>query len=678
MATNILTNDYRSHVGFEIIQDIENSPENTYYMFLGNHMPVTGNTIPQIADDTNDTLISAYRNMICAKVVTANDASMMIRNIPWVANTAYAMYDDENTIQDSSNFYAIVNAGAFSHVWKVLDNQMGSVSTIPPDISQISSQDIAYRTSDGYLWKYMASTPSGTIAKFGTATYFPLQANANVSAVAVAGALDVILIANAGSGYANWLTGTFGAGDVRVNGNSVTYAVTGNSNSSALNGFYTGCNLYIANGAGVGQYKTILNYFSTANGNFIVIDSPFNIAPQNGSTYQIYPGVIITGQGSQTINAAARALVNAVGNTIYRIDMLNRGQGYTYAVANVIANSVAAPIYPAQVRPIYAPFSGHGFDAYEELGATALSFSVTIANTEGNTLPATNQYQQIGILKHPLFQNVVVSFTSHTGNFIGQETVLTYDTRLLQNNVSVAAGSPNVSIANGIATQQLEPGDPIILSTAGNSAYWYTTVNAITNDSFITITSVTPWSCTSSQMSLAVIGSGTGIVDSFPTTNSIALTNLTGSFPSNTTVIGLNSGAVGVINNVSRNGTLKDFTTFVALKTYVVTPVSGIFQQNEIMFMGANLATATSTAAIHSIVANSGKLNILVSNTVGSFAGDLSGTVHGSTSGAVATISSKYSSEIIFGSSKTLYVENISPVTRSNTTSDTLNIILTF
>jgi len=680
VATNLTPNDYRTHVGFEVIQDIGDTPETTYYMFIGNHMPIAGNTVPLPNDDTNDTLVSAYRNMICGKIITANDAAMMIRNIPWVANTTYAMYDDQNTLQDTSNFYAIVNAGAFYHVWKVLDNNMDNPSTVPPDISQISVQDIAYRTGDGYLWKYMASTPLATYTKFATPAYFPVVANSQVSAAAVPGAIDTILVANTGSGYNNYLTGTFAAQDVRVNGNSVTYAVTGNNISSTANGFYTGCNIYISGGTGVGQYTTIIDYFSNANGNFIVLQAPFTTPPQNGSNYQIYPGVVITGQTQALASpAAARALVNAVGNTIYRIDMLSRGAGYSYISANITANAVSQPISPAQIRGIYAPFDGHGYNVYEELGATQISFSVTFANTEANTIPATNQYQQIGILKNPSFQNVVVNFASLTGSFLGQETIYTYKTRLLQNNVNISAGQGNVTATNSEFTKQLFVGDPVILNSSDNTAFWYTTIASITNDSFMAISSTPPWTCTTSQMSLAIIQPGTGTVSSLPGGNTVGISNVSGKFPTGTLTIGVNSGALGTINNVSRNDVIKDFTTYIALDKIKATAVSGSFQPNEIIFMGStNVATATSTAALHSVTANAGTLTLYCSNTVGSFFTDPSLTIRGANSGAVCTLITKYSPEIAFGSSKVMYLENISAITRSNTTSDTLNIIMQF
>ena len=680
MATRVVPNDWRAHIGYDLILDISSTPENTYYMFLGKHMPTSG--VEQIFDDTHDLLIDAYRNMICAKRITQNDAAMMIRNIPWVIGTPYAMYDDSDTTTATDDYYAVVNAGAFYHIWKCLDNNFGANSTVAPDIAQINIDDTYYRTSDGYMWKYMASTPVAMVNKFATDAYFPIVANSQVTDAAVPGAIDVILIANTGSGYRNWLTGSFSAADCRVNGNSIIYSVTGNTSSSIVNGFYTGCNLYIVGGAGIGQYKIIDDYFSNANGNFIIIDSPFFDPPQNGSTYQIYPSVTISGDGSQTINAAARALVNAVGNTIYHIDMLNRGAGYNYIKASVVANQAAAPTYPAIIRGIYGPYDGHGYNSYEELGATRVALSITFANTEANTIPATNIYQQVGILKRPLFQNVVLNFTEMKGTFIGQETIYSYSTRLLQNNVSLTTGSANVTVSNGILSQQLRTGDSVVFSATDNTAFWYTTVNAISNDTFMTITNPpSAWACTAAQLSLAILGTGTGVVSSLPGGNTIAISNVTGDFPTSSYVIGVNSGARGQINNISRNDVLKNFNTFIALNKLVATSVSGTFQENEVLYMNptvSNVSSAQSTAYIHSVKNNAGTLTFLVSNTVGTFADDLTGTVFGANSGAVATLTTKYTSEIVFGSSKVLYLENIAPVQRSANTSDTINIILEF
>jgi hypothetical protein len=678
LATNVIPNDYRTHVGFELVTDINTSPENTYYMFLGNH--VTEASVATLNDCVRDTLIDAYRNMIYAKKVSSSDVSMMIRNIPWETGTVYDQYDDTDTSQATDSYYAIVNAGAFYHVWKCLDNNQQANSTVTPDVSQISSDDTYYRTGDGYLWKYMASVDASTAIKFRTDNYFPITANAEVTAAAVPGAIDHIYISNTGSGYQNWLTGTFAAGDVRVNGNTVIYAVTGNSVSSQIGGFYSGCNLYIASGSGIGQYRTIIDYQSNANGNFIIIDTPFSTPPQNGSGYQIYPTVSITGQGTQTINAVARALINAVGNTVYRVDMLVRGAGYSYLSANVIANTVAAPTYEASLRPIYAPFNGHGFNVYEELGATRVSFSVKFSNNESNTIPATNQYQQVGILKNPLFANVVINFSSMYGTFLGNEQVYTYTTRLLQNNAVIMPGSANVTITNGVLTDQISSGDSIVFTTTENQQ-WYTTVNVVSNDTFMTISSSPSWACTAAQMYLAIPGTGEGTVVNLPGSNTVELSDVTGSFSTGSLVIGLNSGAQGVTNNVSRAGVVKGFNTFIGMDKFVATQQTGTFQQNEVLYMnfgGTSVNGATSAASIFDATLDSGSWTIYTSNTVGAFSEDPTNQIKGANSGATAAITAKYQPEIQFGSSKVLYLENIAAVARSNTLTDSINIILEF
>lgn len=53
-------------------------------------------------------------------------------------------------------------------------------------------------------------------------------------------------------------------------------------------------------------------------------------------------------------------------------------------------------------------------------------------------------------------------------------------------------------------------------------------------------------------------------------------------------------------------------------------------------------------------------------------------TIIGNTSGATATINNVYSPELVFGSGKILYFENIEPVARTTDQSETFKLIFEF
>jgi hypothetical protein len=47
------------------------------------------------------------------------------------------MYDDQDQYLNLKNFYSIVKASSFYHIYKCLDNNGNTASTITPDISHI-------------------------------------------------------------------------------------------------------------------------------------------------------------------------------------------------------------------------------------------------------------------------------------------------------------------------------------------------------------------------------------------------------------------------------------------------------------------------------------------------------------------------------------------------------------
>ena len=122
---------------------------NNYYVYVGRYAPATNTELidcdKNIADET-------YNNMIQAKII--NNANLVIRNIPYSVGTTYDIYEDDVDLT-TKDFYAIVNATSYYHIFKCLDNNHGANSTVEPLISDITGSNTqSYQTSDGYVWKY--------------------------------------------------------------------------------------------------------------------------------------------------------------------------------------------------------------------------------------------------------------------------------------------------------------------------------------------------------------------------------------------------------------------------------------------------------------------------------------------------------------------------------------------
>lgn len=675
MATSIVTPYHRLHLARQVQESLEESANTRYYVYTSKHAPLDTSRIPAANATAKDMAVDVYRNMIQGKQVTANDVSLAIRNVPWESNTIYTMYDDRADLTNE-DFFVIVNAASYHHVFKCLDNNMNSYSVEMPDFAHISgSNTFVYQTSDGYRWKYVYSVSNAKKRKFQTTTLFPLEANASVSASAVGGAIDIIKIEEEGLGYDNYVTGTFSADAIRVGGNTRIYEIS-NSRSSSVNGFYTDCLLYLSGGTGAGQYKTVSDFWVNATGKFIRVNNAFTNTPASGTTYQIYPRVNVTGDGSQTTNAVARALVNASSsNSIYRVEILERGAGYDYAFANVMANNVVSVTKNAEVRVIQSPPKGHGFDAAQELLSNTLIFSVTFSNSESNTILTEGRFMQFGLLKDPMFANVNFDMTSKTGSFVTGELVFKIEPRRVNREIRINTTSNVITCDTGDFETQYSSGEYIYLTDLESAGHQLGVVSSVTNATHMRLTTNGFFACTSALAYNPLITANcyvSNVVDS----NTMLVSNVAGNFGADDRIIGATSGAHGYISLISRNGVAKGFGNFIQLYKYEAIVTSGSFDENEMVYQ---VDTGNSHAWLHSVVNAGAYVEMYTSNQTGAFVIDSElNTITGNESGAVAQLSSKFSPELVFGSGDVLFVENIDPVERTDSQLETFKIALEF
>ena len=424
MSTQLITNYFKLHNVNQFRESISETANSVYYVFAAKHTTYPGGdgSIPSLTNSVEDTLINPYNEMIFGKRVTPNDVVSMIPRYDWTINTKYDAYRSNQDLS-SKMFYVAVSSGAAYHVFKCLDNAGNVASVNAPDITQTTANDSYYATADGYQWKYMYSVTSSVFNKFATNEYMPVVANNLVVANAVAGAIDVITVGYRGSSYNTFLSNTFISTDLRVGGDTSRYYIA--NNAVASNNFYTGSFIYLTNGTGAGQGRRIVDYLSLGGSKSIVLESPFNTAPDATTSYEIGPGVYVEGDGD---GAAARAIVDtSQANSISRIEIIDRGYNYTWVKATVTGNTSGVSNL-AIVEAVLGPKGGHGSNPEYELGASTLCMSVSFTGTEVGTIPVQNDYRAIGVIKDPLYANVVITVGSASGPFSTGETVIQANT----------------------------------------------------------------------------------------------------------------------------------------------------------------------------------------------------------------------------------------------------------
>jgi hypothetical protein len=560
--SRLIVSNFRTHAAAQFLESVSETANSIYYVGAHRSIPFPNDNLPPDPVNTiAETHYNLYDDLIFGKNVTPADIKHMIRNVSWTSGTVYDMYDDTVSNLETRNFFVVSPESTNYHVFKCLSNFNGSPSTSQPLFSETSADDESYVTNDGYQWKYMFSIDPTTYAKFATTEYIPVVPNANVTANAVVGAINTIIITDSGSQYNSYASGTIK--EAAVNGNTLTYGLsserfseydvtlssvagfveekvtslntTNNRTSNGViiavfsanntlritnvnRGFVAGANLvgvttstnrtivsatalttplnpnagfyknnlfYIRSGLGAGQLRTITEYIVTGDTRRVILNSALNTIPDTSSVFEIGPNVVISGDG---INAKAIAIVNPTANTISDIEIIDSGSNYTFANITIIANTgnIAAGTSDfintstAKARAIIGPSGGHGSDVINELYANRIGIGMSFANTESDTIPATNDFRKLSIIKDPLFANIELTLTSSVAtNFTPGEYIVQANTGATGQISSRSGTTLRLTNINGffatggsiINANTIISGKQYIIITSGNTNF---------------------------------------------------------------------------------------------------------------------------------------------------------------------------------------------------------------
>jgi hypothetical protein len=676
--TKLITKNFKSFNADQLIEAVTEPSNTAYYVFFGKHTPYPGQdaTVPTPTNADDVLFTSAYSNMVGGKRLAESDIKLMLKRNDWVSGTIYEEYNGEVDVFANSNFYVNIDETTYHHVFKCIYHNNSAPSTDQPRFNDTSADDVYYSTSDGYVWKYMYSIDRATFDKFATNDYIPIIPNANVTGNAVSGAIDMIHVDSGGARYDNYYYGRFNADDLNIGGDPTVFNI--GKDASGTNGFYVDCIINIVEGTGKGQYRTITDYTSVSTSKQITVNTQFTTPPDITSRYEVTPGVRIDGNGTQYINCVARALVNAsAANSIWNVEILNRGAGYFKATAAALASANVGVTNTASLAVRLSPYGGHGSDAARELGASAIGISLKISNTESGTLSVNNDFRTFGVLENPLFSNVNIKVykddggVGTDGTFIDNEGFIQYKPVTITGTVSISASS---NVITGTSTEfdtALAAGEQVVIKTG--TTHFITNVVSIANSTQLVISSnggFTNASATMAKVKPIAVGNissiSAGVLD---------LTNVDGVIQKGHKLIGLTSKATAYVNTnsdgIKINNLTKGFDTFTQLHRMEYSSITGTFDEDEVVYQVQNVETDP-TASFHS----SNDTIIFVTDKFGIF--NNGNTVIGNTSGAEATITAQWPGDLVPGSGKVLYIENIDAITRASNQSETFKIIVEY
>ena len=238
----IITNKFRINNAEQFVESFSETSAETYYLFIGrahawaSDADVQGNTITEGTDAApptpNDDVTSEFYNyddMLGAKIIASSDVSRVIPRRNWTTGTTYDMYEhnissDNTSNSGATNLYdsTFVVMNSSYAVYKVIENDGATASTVEPT----STSNSIFSTSDGYRWKYMYSLTSVETLNFMSTDFIHCSTDSTVSAAAVDGALDTILVVAGGSSYNTSSGSTISAIPIRGDGSSGVASVT--------------------------------------------------------------------------------------------------------------------------------------------------------------------------------------------------------------------------------------------------------------------------------------------------------------------------------------------------------------------------------------------------------------------------------------------------------------------
>lgn len=480
--------------------------------------------------------------------------------------------------------------------------------------------------------------------------------------------------------------------------NSTSVIVSATPLNTALSsdaGFYKNNSFYIRSGTGAGQLRTIAEYYTTGDTRRVLLNAPLDVLPDIGSIYEIGPRVIINGDG---VNANAVVIINPSANSIAEIEMIDSGSNYTYANITIIANtgsisntSTYINTTSAKARAIISPPGGHGSDVVNELYANRVGIGMSFVTNESNTIPTSNDYRKISIIKDPMFANaeLTLAYANGTGfpasNFTAGEYVVQANTGAIGQITSRSGSTIRLTNIKGF----FNTGNTSVNYVAGQVSGANAAV-VLLDRSFETfdqrqiyqvdITNTGPNAIGFQQDELVIqsgldlidstIANGLGYIHTKETTSQLILSsNVASTFKVNEIITQANTGATGKVASTSGNKlTLKN--------------TSGIFisGNSTANYVVGQLSTAN--AAVSSI----NNISVIgLTGVQGTFnlSDDASGTINtfvGQTNQATAKITGRdYSrNTIVDGSGKILYVENFTPITRSSAQTEKVKLIIEF
>ena len=342
--------EFHSDLATLLLNEIQYQ-KSAYYYFLGKPDPWSITDEAPLTAEINSSLEDTRirTNALYFKKISPNEVTLVTKRYNWVNGRVYAQWDHTKDMSQL-NFYCYTVDG--NGIFKCLDNNGGSPSTVEPT----GKSFLPFRTSDGYLWKYMYTVPSFKRKQFASSNYIPVQ-RALTDSFYNRGSIEHVGITNAGTGYTSIdetnivVSGgtTTGSGAVlSIDSFGGPGSITGVSIVSGGSGYTLGARTTVTSLYGFGA-EFSLTFTAGVLTDVEIISGGYGYT--TGDTVNVVVG------GCELFPVISR-----IDGSVLEVKIINPGAGYlTVPTVNIVASSgTPSGAYPGNPGAILTPIVSNG------------------------------------------------------------------------------------------------------------------------------------------------------------------------------------------------------------------------------------------------------------------------------------------------------------------------------
>ena len=391
-------------------------PEANYYIMASTAL-ASIDGVPSITN-TQKSKRDFQRKVIFGNKISDASARYMFYENTWTTGTVYDAFDDTKDIESSNTIVCVRNTEGEYLVFKCIENNNGSPSTISPQtvINQFATSNYqSVETGDKYIWHYMFTVGSDEADIYKTSDSLPLPT--------VGG--DVNVIANAKECISQVIVETTPTGQFNQYLFGEATSVSNSSDVLIKNTNTSGSNTIVTVGVTDKIGRTLYNdtdaykymYFRSSSGStsgklYDVVGSSSNDAAKEitltldtqdilTGSGQLVPKVSITSSTLDGVRAKAYGIIDEFG-TLRRIAYETKGTKYKFATAEMVYPKSLTTPGTTTLRVVVSPTGGHGSNPIDEMAMSRLSIVTNFAG-DSTFIPDSNTYTQVGLLKNPTF-----------------------------------------------------------------------------------------------------------------------------------------------------------------------------------------------------------------------------------------------------------------------------------